>query len=379
MQVGLADGDASSAAGVAPDAAVSSGMPEAAASPEERTGGYGGSMPVDTASTGSDSAATTGGADASTSSASTDAVTTDASTSPETAAAVADGTDAPASIESAGAETDAGDGVTATPTTDPVASGHVDTTLELPASAAGPAPDASAAPADAGAPADTASVADAVPVTEATPQADGGAAAEAPPADLASVVETTSAGAPAPGGAPADAGAAGSGSAVETTSAGTAAPVGTEESSAGTSVAPDSVPATEAAPAAGTVPADAGTAAPADTGTAAPAAGGPLRSDRIQLVGESGHAMSLGVRTPLGKHIVRQFGDDANVWDTEQLVIERGADGTWQVIPEAGTTNETLLNGAAINGPQPLNEGDVIAVGRAEKGISRLPLTVRGG
>ena len=117
-------------------------------------------------------------------------------------------------------------------------------------------------------------------------------------------------------------------------------------------------------------------AAPADAGRRR--TGGPLKSDRIQLVGESGQTLSLGVRTPLGKHIVRQFGDDANVWDTEQCVIERGPDGGWQIVPEAGTTNETLLNGAAVTGPQPLHEGDVIAVGRAEKGISRLPLTVRG-
>ncbi|HYR07048.1 MAG TPA: FHA domain-containing protein [Longimicrobium sp.] len=95
-------------------------------------------------------------------------------------------------------------------------------------------------------------------------------------------------------------------------------------------------------------------------------------------MGESGQTLSIGVRTPVGKHIVRQFGDDANVWDTEQLVIERTSDGGWQIVPQAGTTNETLLNGAPVTGPQPLHEGDVIAVGRAEKGISRLPLTVRG-
>jgi hypothetical protein len=94
-------------------------------------------------------------------------------------------------------------------------------------------------------------------------------------------------------------------------------------------------------------------------------------------VGESGKAIAVGVRTPLGKHMVRQFGDDANVWDAEQCIIERGPDGAWQIIPEPGTTNETLVNGAAITAAQPLNEGDVIAVGRAEKGIVRLPLTVR--
>jgi hypothetical protein len=110
---------------------------------------------------------------------------------------------------------------------------------------------------------------------------------------------------------------------------------------------------------------------------AAAGGGGPLTSDRIQLVGESGHVLSVGVRTPLGKHIVRQFGEDANVWDAEQLVVERGADGVWQVAPGAATTNETLLNGAKITTPQPLHAGDVIAVGREAKGIAKLPLTVR--
>ncbi|HEU4456527.1 MAG TPA: protein kinase [Longimicrobium sp.] len=105
--------------------------------------------------------------------------------------------------------------------------------------------------------------------------------------------------------------------------------------------------------------------------------GAPLSSERIQLVGESGQAMTVGVRTPLGKHIVRQFGDDFNVWDAEQAVVERGPDGVWQVTPVVGTTNETLLNGAAITSPQPLREGDVIAVGREAKGIAKLPLTAR--
>ena len=83
------------------------------------------------------------------------------------------------------------------------------------------------------------------------------------------------------------------------------------------------------------------------------------------------------VRTPLGKHMVRQFGEDFNAWDAEQCVVEPGHDGTWHLVPVAGTTNETLLNGEAVTAPQPLHEGDVIAVGRAAKGIAKLPLTTR--
>ena len=85
----------------------------------------------------------------------------------------------------------------------------------------------------------------------------------------------------------------------------------------------------------------------------------------------------MATRTPLGKHMVRQFGEDFVVWDTEQCTIERGPDGTWQVVPVAGTTNETLLNGEALTSPRPLRDGDVIAVGRAAKGIAKLPLTAR--
>jgi hypothetical protein len=107
------------------------------------------------------------------------------------------------------------------------------------------------------------------------------------------------------------------------------------------------------------------------------AGGAALTSARIQLAGESGVMLNLGVRTPLGKHICRQFGPDSSFWDTEQCVLERGPEGAWQVVPRPGTTNETLLNGEPIDGPRPLHDGDTIAVGRAAKGISKLPLTVR--
>jgi hypothetical protein len=172
-----------------------------------------------------------------------------------------------------------------------------------------------------------------------------------------------------------------------------AAPVVTPAPTPAPPVTVDAAPAAppapvDAAPAAPPpVPVDAPPPAPVEPVEAAPVEvpaapaaaerGAPLLSDRIQLVGESGLVMTLGVRTPLGKHIVRQFGDDANVWDAEQLVIERGADGAWQVTPRTPTTNETLLNGAAVTTPEVLHEGDVIAVGREAKGISKLPLTVR--
>jgi hypothetical protein len=89
-----------------------------------------------------------------------------------------------------------------------------------------------------------------------------------------------------------------------------------------------------------------------------------------------GQALQIGVRTAVGKHLARQFGSDAEFWDDRQCVLERRPDQRWQVVPVPGTANETLLNGEVLAEPQPLHEGDVIAVGRKATGIVKLPLTV---
>lgn len=148
-----------------------------------------------------------------------------------------------------------------------------------------------------------------------------------------------------------------------------------------TTETPAEVPAAESLTPPSAPAADDSAEAPAAAPATLPAdpAGGALRSERINLVSSSGQAMTVGVRTPLGKHVVRRFGEESNVWDTEQCVLERGPDGAWQIVPGEGTTNETLLNGEAITSPRPLHDGDVIAVGRVEKGIVRLPLTARQG
>ena len=110
----------------------------------------------------------------------------------------------------------------------------------------------------------------------------------------------------------------------------------------------------------------------------APAAGGAaLTADRIRLVNEEGRALEIGVRTELGKHLARQFGADAEFWDTRQVILERLPDRRWQLVPVAGTANETLVNGEILVGPKLVKDGDVLAVGRKAKGITKLPLTIR--
>ena len=130
---------------------------------------------------------------------------------------------------------------------------------------------------------------------------------------------------------------------------------------------------------------DAPSSDPALTPAPAPKAGpaaatgarAPVTTDRVQLVGDGGRALAIGVRTVVGKHLVRQFGADAEFWDAEQCILDRLPDRRWQLTPGAATANETLLNGEVVTAPQPLRDGDVIAVGRKAKGIVKLPLTIR--
>ena len=97
----------------------------------------------------------------------------------------------------------------------------------------------------------------------------------------------------------------------------------------------------------------------------------------MRLVGEGGRTLDIGVRTEIGKHLARQFGSDAEFWDARQCIVERRADGQWQVTPVAGTPNETLLNGDVLQTARVVRDGDVLAVGRKAKGIVKLPLTLR--
>lgn len=103
-----------------------------------------------------------------------------------------------------------------------------------------------------------------------------------------------------------------------------------------------------------------------------------LVSDTVELRGVAGQLLQIGVRTEIGKALVRQFGPDGEFWDNRQCVVERNAARQWVVSPVEGTTNETLLNGQTLTAPSVLHQADVIAVGRQEKSVTKLPLTVRG-
>jgi hypothetical protein len=96
-------------------------------------------------------------------------------------------------------------------------------------------------------------------------------------------------------------------------------------------------------------------------------------------VSADGKSLQVGIRTEIGKALLRRFGADAEFWDEKQCTVERRVDGQWIVTPAPGTVNETLINGAPLTTSRVLSEGDVLAAGRSAKGISKLPLTARGG
>ena len=112
--------------------------------------------------------------------------------------------------------------------------------------------------------------------------------------------------------------------------------------------------------------------------TSARGPGEVIRSDRIELLGSNGRSLEIGVRTELGKQLVRQFGPDGEFWDNRQCVVERQSGREWVVTPIKGTTNDTLVNQETLTAPRILRQGDLIAVGRQVKGIIKMPLTVRG-
>ncbi|HYF57377.1 MAG TPA: protein kinase [Burkholderiaceae bacterium] len=146
-------------------------------------------------------------------------------------------------------------------------------------------------------------------------------------------------------------------------------------------------PATTATPAPASAVAGRAPAAPAGAPrapergaprAAAPRPGAqPLTSPGIELTAPGGASLRIGVRTELGKALLRRLGEDSAFWDERQCVIERRAGQPWVVTPIAGTTNETLVNGVAIDAPRVLQADDSLAVGRQAKGIVKLPLTVR--
>jgi len=100
-------------------------------------------------------------------------------------------------------------------------------------------------------------------------------------------------------------------------------------------------------------------------------------SNSLTLTDRRGKSIALRIRTSVGKYLVKTFGDDSRFWESEQFVLQPEADGSWTIRPNPSAGNETMLNGKAITSPCSLKTGDILAVGRESKGVTKLPLTVQ--
>ena len=100
-------------------------------------------------------------------------------------------------------------------------------------------------------------------------------------------------------------------------------------------------------------------------------------AQELALEGDTGQSVKMRVRTPVGKYLLQAFGTDAVYYHAEQFVLERGDDDKWYANHNPEAKHQTLLNGKSITDKNPVNDGDVLAVGSEERGIQKLPVTVR--
>jgi eukaryotic-like serine/threonine-protein kinase len=96
---------------------------------------------------------------------------------------------------------------------------------------------------------------------------------------------------------------------------------------------------------------------------------------RLTLRASNGASIPIGVRTAVGHRLLKPMGEDAQFYSEPQFTIEpSGSD--WYLVPEVKATNETLVNGETVTVRLRLKGGDVVAVGRKSKGVTKLPLRV---
>jgi hypothetical protein len=104
---------------------------------------------------------------------------------------------------------------------------------------------------------------------------------------------------------------------------------------------------------------------------------GFARAGKLVLVAEeTTQRLSVGVDTPVGKHLLQTFAGGDHVYAAEpQFLLARDAvRGGWSIAPAPGAKNPTFLNGAALgSAPAPLAEGSIISIGP-----TRLRLRVEG-
>lgn len=95
----------------------------------------------------------------------------------------------------------------------------------------------------------------------------------------------------------------------------------------------------------------------------------------IKLINSAGRQLTCNVTSSIGKHLLRQLGEEAKYAEDHQFTLERrGFD--WWLVPQSGTPNYTLHNGEPALIPVKLKSSDRIELGGRTSGKRLMPLTV---
>lgn len=116
---------------------------------------------------------------------------------------------------------------------------------------------------------------------------------------------------------------------------------------------------------------------PAPAPASAPRAPEPPKTVGPALVLVAGdRRLPVAIKTRLNGRLLAGVPDADRYWDSShQATVERrGLE--WWLLPNPAAANETMLNGAKVVEPVKLSQGDVLAVGREAKGITKAPVTV---
>ncbi|MBT9554409.1 MAG: hypothetical protein IV100_00215 [Myxococcales bacterium] len=89
-----------------------------------------------------------------------------------------------------------------------------------------------------------------------------------------------------------------------------------------------------------------------------------------------GSELAMSLPTPLTRRLLRSLGNETRFLDSEQQALFEPREDGWYLVPNTSAPNETLLNGETVWTGTRLKAGDVVAVGRAAKGVAKLPLRV---
>ena len=107
-----------------------------------------------------------------------------------------------------------------------------------------------------------------------------------------------------------------------------------------------------------------------------PSGSGSSPSSRSALVLTSdSSSLDIAVGQDIGSALLGQFGSDSRFCSSRQFsVAQKG--GRWFLTHCPSATNHTLVNGQIPREEQQLKDGDIVSVGNASKGVSKLPLKV---